>query len=246
MMRPEPTFGQNEKQSGFVPQLTLAAMSVAVGVFSWSDEMNVPEYDDEEDSEDAEQWSQGFFFETGIARKFHESKSQQQEALAILRRRKLTKRSFEQDWMKNGCRLAPAIDILRNGWGFSIEGTGSSKNPYWLLDPNQSPTKVRATDEIKNAYYESEHWVSMRDKRFQHDNYRCVMCVGSCRDEIQCHHALYNLYHEKLDELITVCRYHHELIHSGGYIKFPTGIDLCIAERLLGVVAYPFEEWLLP
>jgi hypothetical protein len=192
---------------------------------------------------------QGLFFDIGGARAFHESETQQQEALAILRVRKLTKVSFEQDWQKNGSRLAPAIDILRNGWGFDIAGTGKTKDPYWLLNPNQSPTKVRTTEHIKDLYRASEHWASIREQRFQHDNYRCVLCVGSCRDELQCHHITYNLFAEKLDELMTVCRYHHELIHDpsrGCRLSFPIGVDTHVAERLLGLVAYPFEEWLLP
>lgn len=188
---------------------------------------------------------QGTFFEVNSAREFHESDSQQQEALAILRHRKLTKVSFEQDWA-NGCRLAPAIDILRNGWGFDIAGSGTSKDPYWLLEPNQSPTRVRTTDEIKSKYYDSEHWKAIRELRKQHDEHRCVLCVGSCRDEIDVHHIRYNLFAEKLDELMTVCDYHHTLIHDECFLKFPTGVELWIAERLLEVVAYPFEEWLLP
>lgn len=189
------------------------------------------------------QWT---LFDVGSPRDFHESESQQQEALQILRKRKLTKLSFEQDWMKNGSRLAPAIDILRNGWGFDIAGSGTTKDPYWLLDPKQSPTKVRTSEGLKELYYASEHWAAVRERRFQHDNYRCVSCVNSCREEIVCHHVKYNLFNESLDELLTVCTYHHDLIHDNCFLKFPTGIEVWIAERLMGIVAYPFEEWLLP
>jgi hypothetical protein len=189
--------------------------------------------------------SQGVFFDIGGARDFHESENQQQEALLILRHRKLTKVSFEQD-CANGARLAPAIDILRNGWGFEIAGSGTTKDPYWMLDPKQSPAKVRTTEQLKQLYYDSEHWVATREKRFQHDHYRCVLCVGSCRDELQCHHITYRLFNEKPDELMTVCVRHHEMIHGASFLKFPTGVELWIAEQLLQVVAYPFEEWLLP
>jgi hypothetical protein len=179
-------------------------------------------------------------------REFHESDSQQQEALAILRHRKLTKLSFERDWTKNGSRLAPAIDVLRNGWGFDIAGTGTTKDPYWMLNPNQWPSKVRAGERLKAAYYDSEHWHTIRECRFQNDGFRCVICAGSCRDEIQCHHIQYNLFNEKIDELMTVCRHHHEMIHENCLLKFPTGISIEAAERLLNGKAYPFEEWLLP
>jgi hypothetical protein len=190
--------------------------------------------------------SQGMFFDTESVRAFHESESQQQEALAILRRRPLTKISFEQDWTKNGSRLAPAIDALRNGWGFEIEGYGTTKKPYQLSNPNQSPTKVMATKRIQELYYESPHWSHIRESRWQKDNYRCVLCVGSCRDSIRCHHVKYNLFGESLDEVMTVCERHHDMIHENCFLAFPKGVELWIAERLLGVVAYPFEEWLLP
>jgi hypothetical protein len=184
-------------------------------------------------------------FDTG-PRGFHESDSQQQEALAILRHRKLTKLSFERDWTKNGSRLAPAIDILRNGWGFEIAGTGTTKDPYWMLRPTQWPSKVRVSEGLKVAYYDTQHWQEIREQRFKVDNYRCVACVDSCRDELQCHHFAYNIFNEQLDELLTVCRKHHEMIHENCLLKFPTGISLDHAERLLGGKEYPFEKWLLP
>ena len=197
-----------------------------------------------EDDDGAYVVTQGFLFETGSARAFHESESQQQEALKILRHRKLTKLSFERDFA-NGSRLAPAIDVLRNGWGFNIAGAGTTKDPYWMINPKQSPTKVRDR-KIQPLYYDSGHWCEIREKRFKNDNYRCVFCVASCRDSIQCHHIRYDLFNEKLDEVVTVCEYHHGVIHEHSAIGFPIGVDLWIAERLLEVVAYPFEEWLLP
>jgi hypothetical protein len=190
--------------------------------------------------------SQQTFFQVGGAREFHESETQQQEALCILRHRPLTKISFEQDWAKNGSRLAPAIDALRNGWGFEIIGNGSTRNPYQLVHPNQSPAMVMATRRIKDLYYESEHWHKIREQRWQHDNYRCVLCVASCRGAIQCHHIRYRLFSESLDELMTVCDHHHNMIHENSFLSFPKGVDLWIAERLLGIVAYEFEGWLLP
>lgn len=185
-------------------------------------------------------------FDIGTPRDFHESQRQCEEALQLLRVRPLTKKSFEQDWKKGGCRLAPAIDILRNGWGFEIGGDGSTKNPYYLLDRKQWPSMVRKTDAIQNAYYETNHWKDLCERRFQIDSFRCVSCVGSCRDEIQCHHITYNLFAEKLDELLTVCTYHHELIHESCRLAFPTGVEVWVAERLLGVAAYEFEGWLRP
>jgi hypothetical protein len=200
------------------------------------------------DADDSDSTPVGFLFDTGTPREYHECESNQQEALLILRHRKLTKVSFEKD--RPGTRLAPSIDILRNGWGFEILGDGSSTNPYWMPNANASPTMVRTTQTIQDAYYESDHWCAIRQQRWQFDNHRCVLCVDSCRDELQCHHIIYNLFSENLDELMTVCRHHHKLIHDrdrgGCFLKFPTGVETLMAERLLGLVAYPFKDWLLP
>lgn len=189
-----------------------------------------------------------YLFDIGrSARAFHECKSNQQEALQILRVRKLTKASFERD--RPGARLAPAIDVLRNGWGFDIAGEGSVDDPYWMLSPTQSPAKVQTTSAIKANYYASEHWKETRERRYRFDNYRCVLCVDSCREQLQCHHITYNLFNEQLDELLTVCARHHELIHDskvGCRLAFPIGVETWIAERLLGHITYPFEDWLLP
>ena len=140
---------------------------------------------------------QGMFFDVGSSREFHESESQQHEALRILRVRKLTKCSFERDWP--GSRLAPAIDMLKNGWGFEIYGHGTSQDPYWHFNPQQSPTKVRTTEKLKEAYYETKHWSEIRERRFEFDNYRCVLCTKACRSELNCHHVTYQLFGESLD-----------------------------------------------
>lgn len=190
-----------------------------------------------------------FLFDIGemSPRDFHESQSQCEEALKVLRCRPLTKKSFEQDWHKNGCRLAPAIEVLRNGWGFEIAGKGTVRDPYFLLDRKQWPTRVLATECMKEAYYNSQHWTDCRERRWEHDKYRCVLCVSGCYEEIQCHHVTYrHLFSESLDELMTVCVSHHKLIHSASRLKFPTGVPVWVAERLLGVATFKFEEWLQP
>jgi len=187
-----------------------------------------------------------YLFDVGKAREIHESDTQQQEALLILRSRKLTKVSFEQDWSKDGSRLAPAINVLRKGWGFHIAGSGTKRDPYWLLEPKQSPTRIRTTVAIKDAYWDCDHWKEISKRRFENDNYRCVVCSGACHAELRCHHIVYHLFKETLDQLMTVCEHHHEMIHKDSRLKFPIGIELWVAERLLEVVAYPFEEWLLP
>lgn len=191
-------------------------------------------------------FTQNVLFDVGSfssAQAFHECKDHQRAALRWLRSQVLPKVSYEQQHV--GARLAPVIERLRNGWGFEIQGDGSIKKPYALLDRNQYPTKVEVTAEMKSAYYASSHWDLTRRKRFEHDKYTCVMCVH-VEPAYVVHHATYNLFRESIDELVSLCERHHEMIHDNSRIGFPIGVDVSIAEKLLGVPSYEFEEWLLP
>jgi hypothetical protein len=177
------------------------------------------------------------------ARAFHECKNHQQAALRWLRSQELPKVAYEQQHL--GTRLAPVIERLRNGWGFEILGDGSMKKPYVMPDREQYPTRVEVTADMELAYYNSEHWQTTRRKRLEQDKFSCVLCT--CVEPAkEIHHVTYNLFNESIDELISVCVYHHKMIHENSRIGFPIGVDVSIAEKLLGVPAYTFEEWLLP
>lgn len=191
-------------------------------------------------------FTQNVLFDVGSyssARAFHECKEHQESALRWLRSQDLPKRIFEDKHA--GSRLAPVIERLRNGWGFEIDGDGSVKNPYGMFDREQWPTKVQVTTPMKMAYYASQHWEATRRKRYEHDNYSCVFCTHA-EPAMESHHITYNLFNESIDELISVCIRHHEMIHGNSRIGFPIGVDVSIAEKLLDVASYSFEEWLLP
>src|SRR5690606_7702373 len=130
------------------------------------------------------------------AKEYHESKLQCEHVLRLLRKTSVTKVGWENT--RQGARIAPAIDILRNGYGFEIAGYGTTKKPYHLLDRKQWPTRVHTTNEIKAAYYETAHWAGVRSKRFEHDGYKCVACIGHNDLEIQCHHLVYHLFDEAI------------------------------------------------
>lgn len=68
------------------------------------------------------------------------------------------------------------------------------------------------TDEEYKKYLSSLEWKSIRDKRIQMDGYKCTYC-GS-RENIIVHHTTYeNVGHEKLDDLITLCKKCHYALH---------------------------------
>lgn len=191
-------------------------------------------------------FSQSVLFDLGSyssAKAFHECKTHQQAALLWLRSQDLPKVAYEQQYV--GTRLAPAIERLRNAWGFEIHGDGSIKKPYAMPDRHQYPTKVEVTEAMQASYYSSSHWEATRRKRLERDKYSCVMCLH-VEPATNVHHARYDLFNESIDELIAICDRHHELIHDNSRIGFPVGVDVSIAERLLDVPSYVFEEWLLP
>jgi len=126
-----------------------------------------------------------------------------------------------------------------------IQGDGSIKKPYAMMDSRQYPTKVEVTSEMKASYYASNHWSATRRKRLEHDKYTCVMCVN-VEPATVVHHATYNLFNESIDELVSLCEQHHDMIHDNSRIGFPIGVDVSVAEKLLCIPSYEFEDWLLP
>lgn len=174
------------------------------------------------------------------ARAYHERDAAVKEVIVTLRRRDLPKYEFERRHL--GSRLAPTIDILRNAWGFQIDGDGSKENPYRLRNRTMGPTRVRVTPGLKSAYYDSDHWKETRELRLCRDNYCCIQCNNP--DDLQVHHLRYRLFEEQLDELQTLCRFHHEMVHENSRLSFPSGMAIDKARMLGAGVDIP--EWLWP
>lgn len=177
----------------------------------------------------------------GSGRAYHEKIVFQCNALQYLRN---GSRLTDMQWKKlhPGSRLAPVIDKLRNGHGFTIEGNGSVDAPYYMPDVREFPQLVAVTDLMKDAYYETEHWAALRERRKELDGYRCVICCDP--EELAVHHICYSLFEEHVNDLMTVCKYHHDKIHTSSRLKFPSGMTVPHASRL--GVSWEFAEWLLP
>lgn len=63
------------------------------------------------------------------------------------------------------------------------------------------------------GYLRTEVWKENREKRLRHDGYRCAFC-GTAKN-LQVHHITYeNLGHEKMEDMLTLCRGCHERLHS--------------------------------
>ena len=178
---------------------------------------------------------------TESAREFHERTPNQEWALTLLRRGPVTKREFERQ-AKDGSRLAPTIDILRNAHGFCIDGDGSIRSPYRMLMSRQLPTRVKTQDKFKEAYYASAHWRSVRDRRLDRDSWRCVLC--GAEDDLEVHHFRYRLFAERMEDVVTFCSEHHIMVHEHSRISFPKGMTVDEVTRL--GFEPEFESWLLP
>lgn len=173
------------------------------------------------------------------ARKFHESEAQQREVLLHLRAGESIAKC---EWEDGGKRLAPAVEQLRNAYGFVISGYGTSKKPYRMDDVHQCPAKAHVTDEMKAAYYCLPHWQFVIGDRRSMDAFRCVCCHAS--DRLQCHHLTYKrLFAERLTDLLTLCSECHAAVHKSCRLKFPSGVQVNYAAQL-GWRA--FDAWLLP
>lgn len=71
-----------------------------------------------------------------------------------------------------------------------------------------------------NEYLRSNKWKKTRAKILKRDNYECqykVLLWAKCRKktELHVHHTTYeNVFCEKKKDLVTLCKYHHDLVHK--------------------------------
>jgi len=181
------------------------------------------------------------------ARGFHEAKNKQMQVLRLLRQGPLNSYTYQK--FKRGSRLAPVIHVLKDRYGFIIAGDGKIEDPYRLLDPYQLPVLVSVSEEMKVAYYASSHWRGLSNRRKEFDGNRCVLCLAGEGDlfsevVLQVHHIRYQLFSEQIEDLMTVCRDCHEVIHDNSRLKFPGGMKVEHVERL--GFKPQWDSWLLP
>lgn len=175
------------------------------------------------------------------ARAYNEQIPHKQLALSMLREgRRLT----TWDWgriTKPGARLPATIEVLINGHGFTILGHGPIKDPYYMPDTTQMPTRVLTTEKHRSAYLHTDHWKDVSARRKDKDG-RCLLCDGV--DNLECHHIHYDtLFQENLRDLMTVCRPCHRRIHDAAKMRFPIGM-LPEHVRRCGLPVEKFDGWL--
>ena len=65
-------------------------------------------------------------------------------------------------------------------------------------------------------YLQSAEWAAKREQVLKRDGYKCKVCGAKDTPEnpLHVHHWTYeNVFNEPLEDLITVCKKHHHIIH---------------------------------
>lgn len=69
------------------------------------------------------------------------------------------------------------------------------------------------TNSDYNKYLKSAYWNEIKEQVLERDKHRCRLCDSS--DNLQVHHRTYdNLHNEDLEELITLCKKCHYIVHK--------------------------------
>ena len=131
-------------------------------------------------------------------------------------------------------RFSASVCVLRKqGWTI-YEGKTDSGESLWSLGSRTEMVEV--TDEMKAAYYTSEHWKTRRADRLRYDSHQCCLC--RMRFCLQVHHWKYELFAEQLKDLCTLCEPCHEAIHKNEHIRihFPHYVTPEVGQRLESLV----------
>lgn len=132
-------------------------------------------------------------------------------------------------------RFATAIHGLRKrGHEVRVEKLGKGISLYSLAGFRKL---VEVTDEMKQAYYLSQHWKTVREWRLLKDNMTCCWCKIRTVP-LQVHHWQYDLFNESIDDLMTLCEQCHTKLHEldSVLVHFPHSVTPEIAERLQALV----------
>lgn len=116
----------------------------------------------------------------------------------------------------------PFDDYESNGLSRSTDSTApkpkkkpkpySPTNRIDLNIPRITSNQFMSPEE-KYAYLQSPMWQAKREIVLKRDKHQCVVCGTDSTLEI--HHITYaNLGNERIDQLVTLCRKHHQEVHD--------------------------------
>jgi hypothetical protein len=127
-------------------------------------------------------------------------------------------------------RFSDCIFRLRNQ-GYIIDRRKMQDKTFeWKYEGWKQVEKVTAA--WREGYYSSRHWRRMRQLRLSFDGVKCCRCHNPDAAELQVHHWEYNLFNEKLEDLMTLCDGCHGVIHDLTPIHFPRSVTIDIFRQL--------------
>ena len=79
---------------------------------------------------------------------------------------------------------------------------------------SQNTILIRRYKDMKySEYLKTEYWQNIKQQVLERDKYRCRLCNSNI--DLHVHHRTYDyIGEEKLEELITLCGKHHNMIHE--------------------------------
>lgn len=117
-------------------------------------------------------------------------------------------------------RFACQIQALRED-GHIIKVVKSNEGGGFVYRREGFEATERVTASAQSAYYRTKHWRKKRLERLSFDGWKCCWC--HCITELEVHHWIYDLFNERLFDLMTLCRQCHQAIHGNEsvHVAFP-------------------------
>jgi hypothetical protein len=143
-------------------------------------------------------------------------------------------------------RFASSLKILRHrGYEVALHrvqhqraADGKKRAPmHWYTLTYSPPIEnKKISEDLKQFYYDTDHWRAMRQLRLEFDDYCCVRCKQTedeAEEPLSVHHWCYSLFDEDLLHIMTLCRLCHTWMHNLNRPNgFPPYADPDIVDRL--------------
>ncbi len=100
----------------------------------------------------------------------------------------------------------------------------TKSTPPTYVVPDAPSNLMYITKQQKQQYMQSSQWSTLKQQRLAIANHQCESANCQATTNLECHHLTYErLTQENLDDLLILCRYHHQQIHDKlGYDRATT------------------------
>jgi hypothetical protein len=122
-----------------------------------------------------------------------------------------------------GHRFSTSVQSLRElGWIIDKRPGEGRQYEYKLIGKvDLKPIEKSWADK----YRDSAHWKARRQQRLTVDGFKCCDCKAT--ENLEVHHWRYDLFEERLQDLMTLCHDCHQRLHARDCLRlsFPKKID---------------------